>query len=311
MNREVLRLAGLLACIALATSRIGLIGHELVAHGGMALALGAEVTEVRLFWFAGGWIRYELASPSLAAVLAISMAGIAFELLLGGALWLAVKGDSLGRRLVRGLGIALAVHATWYLAVGAFHGFGDGLVLYRRYSEARVPIAIVAGAATCVATYLGARALTAPLARTLPGTPRQRAIGFAIAALLGAGLHAGLTIGELRMRRDSTYARVMKPERERKIAIELQQWQRHQQARGVTPSADAERIERARLENNNPAFPFVPVLAFATVLALLAGIVRSRGGSEEPVPRRLILRTLIVALASICAVIVLDVVFSG
>src|SRR4051794_38248259 len=77
MHKDVLRLAGLLACIALATSRMGLIGHELLGHGGMALALGGHVDQVQLFWFAGGWIRYHLSAPSQGATLAIAMAGIA------------------------------------------------------------------------------------------------------------------------------------------------------------------------------------------------------------------------------------------
>ena len=73
-NKEVLRLALLLACIALAASRFGLIGHELVAHGGVALALGAEIVDVEMFWFAGGWIRYVLPEPNVAGYLAIAMA---------------------------------------------------------------------------------------------------------------------------------------------------------------------------------------------------------------------------------------------
>ena len=96
MHKEVLRLAALLAGIALATSRLGLVGH-----GGMALACGARIVDVELFWFAGGWIRYQFADPTLAAVLAIAMAGIGLELIVGAALWIFVRGDTLGRRLVR------------------------------------------------------------------------------------------------------------------------------------------------------------------------------------------------------------------
>jgi len=129
MTKEVLRLAGLLAAVALATSRLGLLAHELVAHGGVALAAGADVTEVRLFWFAGGWIRYSLPEPTLASALAISLAGIVLEMLVGLALVLAIRGDTLGRRILRGVGTGLFVHATWYLAVGTFNGLGEGVVL--------------------------------------------------------------------------------------------------------------------------------------------------------------------------------------
>src|SRR5687767_7376990 len=101
MNKDVLRLAGLLAAVALATSRLGLLVHELLGHGGVAVAAGGEVIEVRLFWFAGGWIRYTLPAHS-PAWLAVWMGGIAIELVIGIALVLAVRGGSLGRLLVRG-----------------------------------------------------------------------------------------------------------------------------------------------------------------------------------------------------------------
>src|SRR5579862_4912476 len=135
---RVLRLAGLLACVALATSRIGLLAHELGGHGGAALAAGARITDVRLFWFAGGWIRYQLATPSVIAALAISMAGIAVELVAGTVLWWAARRtDGLGRRVLRGIGAGLVVHAGWYLATGAWHGFGDGVLLYHLLGAAR------------------------------------------------------------------------------------------------------------------------------------------------------------------------------
>src|SRR4051812_41830159 len=83
MHKEVLRLASLLAFVALATSRLGLIGHELVGHGGAALAFGGRIDAVKLFWFAGGWVRYHLPVSSTLASVVITMAGIAFELVVG------------------------------------------------------------------------------------------------------------------------------------------------------------------------------------------------------------------------------------
>lgn len=311
MTKDVLRLAGLLAAVALATSRLGLIAHEVVAHGGVALAAGAEVTEVRLFWFAGGWIRYALPAPTVASALAITLAGIALEVVVGLALVLAVRGDSLGRRLVRGVGTGLFVHATWYLAVGTFNGFGDGVLLYRLLGDWRIPVALAAGVATCTATYLGTCAIVAPLARTLAGSTRRRAVGFAVAALLGGGLHATLTLGELKLRSDGTYAKVMQPERDRRIASELVQWQREQAARGAAPSDEQRRVERARLEREHATFPFVPLLAVATALALIAGLVRTRGGRDEPIASSLLLQAIILALASIVAVIVFDALLPG
>lgn len=311
MTKEVFRLAGLLAAVALATSRIGLIGHELLGHGCVALAAGARVTQVELFWFAGGWVRYTLPDPSTATVLAIMMAGIAFELIVGIGLVLAVRGDTLGRRLLRAAGTVLVVHATWYLATGAFNGFGDGRVLYRQLGDARVVVAIASGLVTCAATFLGARALTGPLVRTLPGTRRQRAAGFALAALLGGGLHAVLTIGEIKLHPDARYAKVMEPERDRRIALELQAWERTQAERGAAPNPEAERAERVRLQRANETFPFVGVLALASLASLVAGIARTRGGSDERVSNQLLFRAVVIALASIFAVVVLDDLLAG
>jgi len=308
VHKEVLRLAALLACIALATSRLGLLGHELVGHGGMALACGARIVDVELFWFAGGWIRYQFADPTLPAVLAIAMAGIGLELIVGAALWILVRGDTLGRRLVRGVGAALVVHATWYLATGAFHGFGDGLVLYRVLGAARVPVAIAAGAITCGAAFLAARSVLGVLAATLPGSPRARVLGVIVAAVLAGGLHAGLAAGELAIRRDATYSATMQHQRERDIAAELAQWQRDLAARGVAIDDSQQRAERARLAAKHPTFPFVWLLAAATVASVLVGALRARKAADERISGRLLALTLAVAAAAICAVIVIDLV---
>jgi hypothetical protein len=306
MHKEVLRLAGLLACVALATSRIGLIGHELVGHGGMALALGARVDEVQLFWFAGGWIRYRLGEPSQGATLAIAMAGIGLELVVGTVLWFATRGQSLGRRVTRGVGAGLVVHATWYLATGAFHGFGDGLVLYRMLGGWRAPVAIAAGIATCIAGFAGAREVLGALAGTLRGSVKARIAGTIVAALLAGGVHAALAAGELRLRRDPTYATVMQPERERVIATELEQWRAQQAQQGVEVTKEQTRVEQRKLETKHKTFPFVWLLAVATAMAIGAGAWRAKPATETRIPNRLLLITTVIALASVVAVIVID-----
>lgn len=311
MNKEVLRLAGLLACLALAASRLGLVAHEVVAHGGMALAWGARVTAVQMFWFGGGWIRYALGTPSLAAAYSIAMAGIALELVIGCLVWICVRGDTQGRRLVRGIGIALLVHATWYLATGAFHGFGDGLILYRTLGDARVAVAAVAGLATCTLSYLGAKAVHGTLVAALPGSRRARVVGLLVAVVLGAGLHAALTIGELRIRRDVTYAQTMQPERERVIARALSEWQRDQTARGIEPTAEARRAQQQRIAREHRTFPFVWLLAAATLASVVAGAWRSRRRDDERVSTRLLARMFVAALASVWLVILIDGLLPG
>jgi hypothetical protein len=310
VHKEVLRLATLLAALALATSRIGLIGHELVGHGGMALACGARIVDVQLFWFAGGWIRYQLSDPGLPAHLAIAMAGIGLELLVGIALWIFVRGATLGRRLVRGIGAALVVHATWYLATGAFHGFGDGLVLYRALGDARVAVAIGAGVVTCAVAYLAARNVLGTLAATLPGRARARVIGVIVAAVLAGGLHAGLAAGELWLRRDPTYTATMQHQRDRDIAAELARWQRERAARGVAIDERARQDQQRTLAAKHKTFPFVWLLAAATVGSVIAGAVRARKLADERIANRLLAITALVAAAAICAVIVLDLVIA-
>ncbi|CAN5578300.1 hypothetical protein BH11MYX1_BH11MYX1_14230 [soil metagenome] len=305
-TRETLRLTGLLLAIALATSRLGILAHELAGHGGMAVAVGGEVTEVQLFWFAGGWIRYHFATPpSIAAQLAISMAGIAVEAFAGTALCLALRGDGdgLGRRLVRGIGAALVLHASWYLATGAWQGFGDGQLLHQVLGSARYPVAIGAGAITCGCGFLGARSLVGTLRAT-----GSSLVGLTVAAVLAGGIHAALAVGEIHVRRDTTYATIMRPEHERQVDHELARWAAYEAAHGgeVTP-AERER-EHARLEQAHRTFPFAWVLGACAVLAMLAGAWRSLQRTQPAVTLgpALLVRAVATAAIAIATVIAID-----
>ena len=305
MHKEVFRLAALLACCALATSRIGLIGHELVGHGGVALAAGATNLEVQLFWFAGGWIRYQLPEPSLAVNLAIAMAGIAFELVVGVALFALVRDRTLGRRLLRGVGAALVLHATWYLATGAFQGFGDGRLLYRVLGSWRPVVAIAAGLVTCAATYAGARGTLGALVVTLPGSRRARIAGLIVALLLAAGLHVALARTEIAMRSDTTYISIMQRERDLVIAQELAKWQREHA--GIDAGG-----ERARLESAHPhPFPFAWLLGACTALAAIAGAWRARVYPDAPIGNRLLAIAAALAVIAVFAVIGIDAILAG
>lgn len=293
--RDVLRLGALLACVALATTRLGLLAHELVGHGGTAMAVGGKVTEVRLFWFAGGWIRYA-GVPSAAAALAVAMGGIAVETVCGTALWFAVRGDTLGRRIVRGCAAAIVLHASWYLATGAFSGYGDGILLYNVLGSARIPVALAAGAVTCGAAFLGAREVLGALAAT---QPRHRIAGTVTALALAGGLHAGLTFGELRVRQDRLYAGMMKPERTREVARDVMRWDReHPEAAAPERAAELQRIEAA----HPPTFPFMLALALATAASVLAGAFRAKPG-QGGITRRLLLQWAVTAVIAIAVVI--------
>ena len=117
------------------------------------------------------------------------MGGIAVELACGLALALAVRGDAFGRRIARGIGAALVLHGSWYLATGAWSGFGDGQLLYRVLGDARYAVAIAAGAITCAAAFVGARGVFGALAGTLTS---HRVAGTCIAIAIAAGMHLGL-----------------------------------------------------------------------------------------------------------------------
>jgi len=319
-----MRLAGLLLAVALATSRLGLLVHELVGHGGTALAVGGQVTDVQLFWFAGGWIRYHFAAPpSTAALLAISMGGIAIEAIAGSLLWLLVrceargpragagpkgrpKNDRLGRRLVRGVGAALVVHATWYFATGAWHGYGDGQLLHHVLGAARFPVAIAAGAITCACAFAGARAIVGPLAGTLAA---HRLAGLVVAAVLAGGLHAGLAIAEIRIRGDVTYKEIMAPERERQVERDLARWAAYERAHGGVVD-DAKRAEQQqKLEKEHRDFPFAWLLGGCVALALVLGARRSFSHIRAfTLDARLLRRATSCAAIAVVAVIAIDVI---
>lgn len=304
-----LRLAGLLAGVGLVTSRLGLLLHELVGHGLVALALGGRVLEVGLFWFAGGWIRYRLEDGGPAAAFAVAAGGIAVEIVLGGALWLALaRRESTAARLARGVGAALVIHGAWYLSAGTYHGFGDGALLRRELGDAHVPVALAAGGAAVAMSYAGARAVLGVLAAMVPGGRAARIGGTAAAAVLAGALQLGLAAGEVRLRRDETYGRIMQPERERAVARELAEWQRRQRDAGIE-IGDAERRARAReLEERHRELPFAHALGALTVLAIALGARRARPGLSAPAAppsARLLGAVIAAAVGSVALVIAL------
>jgi hypothetical protein len=298
--RSVSQLALFVLCIALATTRIGLLAHELAGHGGTAVALGARVDQVHLFWFAGGWIHYQLPDATVGAQLAIAMGGIAIELVLGGILWAAARGDALGRRLVRAIGAALAFHAGWYLATGAAHGYGDGIQLYHELGDWRWLVATAAGAITCAAAFFGARTILGPLAATIPGSRRTRIAGTIAAFAVAGGVHGALAVGELAIRRDRMYLSVMTSERTRVVEREAARWET--QHPDATPDVRAE--NREQIEESHRTFPFAWVLGVASAVALVLGARKSQLTEGAKISRRMLARAAIAAAGAIAVVVV-------
>jgi hypothetical protein len=303
---SVAKLTGILTCVGLATTRIGLVAHELVGHGGTAIAVGGRVTDVQLFWFAGGWVRYQLGAPGQGA-LAIALGGIVLEAVVGSVMWWTyARRDGLGARLSCGIGAALIVHAFWYLATGTWHGYGDGVELHRALGDAKWLVAVPAAAIVCAAAYAGARGVLGALAATLPA---RRIAGTLVAVGIAGGLQLGAAVGEVRLRRDATYTQTMRPERERLIALELARWAELQRRHGRAPSAEERAQAEQALADAHHTFPFAWLLAALTLASVVAGAIRARPSVPAPVTRRLLVVASTIACASIMAVIAIDLAF--
>lgn len=288
MSGAALRLIAFVAAVALATTRIGLVVHELVGHGGAANAVGAGVDEVRLFWFAGGWIHYSRdVEWTLRDALIVQLAGIAVELLVGtvAVLWARRRTDWLGAA-VTGAGAGWMIHAGAYLAIGTWHGFGDGILLHQALGAAKAAVAIPIGVLCVAIAYLAARALTARFAATVPLPTRAGRLAVVAAAIaIAGGVLAGAARAELAVRADRTYGEIMKPERDREIEQELAAWLAAQKANGATLDRAAVDAERRALDaSHGRTFPFNIVLVIAIAAAAIAGAARSRVPTERPSP---------------------------
>lgn len=307
MTRAVLRLTALLVSAGLATSRIGLVVHELIGHGAATLAVGGRVTDVQLFYFAGGWIRFRATEGHLV----IAMGGIAVEAVIGLGLVLGfARRDQLAGRIARAIGCALIIHASWYLATGTWHGYGDGVQLHRLLGDSRWLVAVPAGLVACAFGYVGATIVLGSLAATVPGSRRARIAGTVVAMLLAGGIQLGAALGEVALRRDTTYTTTMRPERERVISREMAEWIEAQRRQGQAVSdADRARIRR-EVADRHTTFPFAYVLGGLLLVSIGVGAARSRAtpGQESgaQVSGRLVAIAAAIAGGSIALVIALD-----
>jgi hypothetical protein len=301
------RLACVLAGVGLVTTRLGLIAHEFVGHGAAALAVGGSVEKVRLFWFAGGWIDYDLPrTTTLASRVFVALGGIALELVVGLALWFVfAKRASLAGKITRATGAAIAIHAAWYLAVGTYHGFGDGAIVRYAAGDKRYVIALVGGAIVLALAFVAARSILGVLAASVPGRVRVQIAGVLIATAVAGGVQAGLAIGEVRMRRDDVYGGIMRPERERVVAQELARWQREAAIDEAT-----RRAREAELAAKHRELPFAAILGVLTLLAIVGGAWRARPAEHAPIPGAFAYKIGAFAVGSIALVIAIDAAFA-
>ena len=267
--RALLPLAALTFVVALATSRYGLVIHELAGHGGTAIALGGHVQGVHLFWFGGGWVTYQGNGWTTADVLAVTLGGIATEWIAAVVLaLLARRRQGLGRLVLAGAATGFAIHGGMYLAVGTFYGSGDGTLLHQLLGDWR-PLVWAPAAVVCVgAAWLGARTVAPILRAHAPATAQLMLIGLALA--IGGAAHLALLLGERAVRPDATYTAIMKTEGQRAVERDVAV----ARAAHATP-AQLDEVERTSRERNRP-FPFTPCLIAAIAAAAVFAFSRSR-----------------------------------
>ena len=268
-----------------------------------------------LFFFGGGWIRYQSPEDGLASALVISMAGIALELAaaaaaLAVAFWTRVREAPVAQVALVGLATADLLHAGFYLATGTHHGYGDGATLHAELGDARIALVVPVAAATVVAGFLLARSLAGLVGHWSGARSRRwRAAAVMSAAAAAALVHGGLTLSERAAVRDATYSRIMKPESEWRAERDLQRMAAEARGRGAPLDADALAEIRRELERKHRAFPLVPVLAALLALAWCAGVWRgvSEHGAVErgPPGGRALLALAAVTAASLGLIAVL------
>lgn len=312
--RRALVLAAVFTLVALATSRVALVGHELVGHGLLAVALGADLVAYRLFLFGGGWVSYRWPEgpPGGGESLAVALGGIGLELV-AGAIALAVAARC--RRPVARVGLLasatiLLLHAGFYLAAGTHHGFGDGRAVHHALGAWRPLLVVPVAIAVVAGGFLLAARLAREVTGWVEGRPLARAGQIAAAAVLAAGAHGALTYGERALTRDDSYARIMEHQSVRLIARDLDRFaEEARQLRGRAPTPEELAAARAALEQRHRPFPLAPLLAVALGLACIAGLWRSavRPPPEPREPRwRLALAPALVCAASLALVAVLE-----
>ena len=290
------RLCAVFFLVGLAASRVSLVLHELVGHGGAAALTGSRVVRYHLFLFGGGWVRYERGpDQGLAASVAVSLGGIVLELAAAALALVIASRLARGRRAplaqVALVGFAAAdiVHAGFYLAAGTHHGYGDGSLLHAELGAAAAAVVWPAAAAVVAAGFLLARRL-AHLAGDWAGARSRagRAAALVTAAATAALAHGALTWSERALTRDATYSRVMQSESDRRVEVDLARVAAEARGRGAALDQRELARLRAELARRHRAFPLVPVLAVALVLACGAGVWlgagRRAGAAEERGP---------------------------
>jgi hypothetical protein len=283
---KLARLSLLLFAIGLTASRAGVVLHELAGHFAVADATsdaGCRLTELRLFWFGGGWVSFECGARTLAQQLASDLGGIGAQLAAGAVLLAVARWR---RRGLLGLfaacfGLLFVLHGLFYLATGIHYGVGDGRTLHVLLASARAGWVAAASAALVALSFAFASDLgrrLAPLV-AVSGGP-WRGLGTVSAAIvLATALHGALMRAEQAWLADADYAATFRPQPQLEAEAALRRFEAER------PRATPEEVaaKRRAVEAEHRIFPLRPVLGAGMAAAALAGLARAlRKDGGEP-----------------------------
>jgi hypothetical protein len=160
-----------------------------------------------------------------------------------------------------------------------------------------------------VMAFYASRAILGVLAATIPGGRRHKIAGVLIATFVAGALQGGLVVGEMMVRSDGGYERLMQPEPERRVAREMRQWELEQQERGVDIGEEFRRAQELALREKHRELPFMWILGCLLLGAVVVGATRTRPGAFDEIPRRLAVIAIVGAVGSIALTIAIDALF--
>ncbi len=255
----------LLTLVGLGVTRLSLLLHEFVGHGGVALACGGTIDNYHLFWFGGGWIDVSNEGETGLVSHLILLGGIISQLLLALALHVAGKQ---GKRvpLISSALIALnVVHGLFYLANGTFYGYGDGRLLFRALGDVAHYFSYAVGMVAVACSWLAGKAIKRDFAR--------KNLPFAVLAMVVAGLcHGALMVGEQQLFQETTYETIKYSDVELNIERMAKTFEvEYREAHGSKPSKQVlDQVKTSEWDKQVP-IPFDNILLGGIVLFFVLG----------------------------------------
>lgn len=310
--RAWLRLSLVFSIAGLLASRIGLLVHEFIGHGGMAYALGGKVPEWRLFLFGGGWIRYNR-NPwySTGQEISIALAGCGSELIFAAVVWLvSTRLEGVPRAMARIVAMLLCAHVCVYISTGTHYGYGDGMKLHGVLSPFLRHVLVV-GLSLVMASLAYALAKQALLLAALLelGSGLRRIALAAAAVMVATVVHGSLYYGERAIiDPDQTYEAMMQREVERRAATYAARLKRERPAGQTWTVQQEAKAKEAYVEKHEP-WPLRPLLVLLGALASALACWRFRRTESQKLIawRMSVIRGPSIALAlTFLAIVIID-----